>query len=541
MAGPLASVSLLAPGFLGLNTQDARVGIEQGYAQKANNCVIDKGGRLASRKGFDMLTTNQGTLSSNKYIEALWEHIDPNTTKYILSAGDGKLFTGTTTLVPHTIKAANQSTTVSRTFTGNRWQFQSLAKGSGQGALNYGIATQRGNIALVWRRTSDNVSGTYIWQEIGTYGTKPSNITTFDPDCCLAAYGRVWTAGITANKHTLFYSDLLDPTDFTAGSSGVLDISSVVGNNDEIVGLAAHNGFLIIFCKDNIIVYQNPQNPAAMSLSDVVNGVGCVSRDSIESTGQDLIFLSKSGIRSLLRTIQEKSMPMRELSLNIRDDITAYIASEPEPNVIKAGYSESNAFYIILFPANNIMVIFDLRMALENGAAKTTTWSTTNGTVYKAFLQTASRDFYFGIPNGIGKYAGYLDATNTYDITYKSTFSDVGSQGQIVKKFLKRATLVVDGAGEQDFVFKYGYDYTLNPRTVTISRDLGTGVYAKYNTAGSLYNVSKFSSPGIGIHNIRIPLGGQGETFAFGLDATIDDEALSIQKIDLFLKTGKTS
>ena len=49
MAGPLASVSLLAPGFLGLNTQDARVGIDQGYASKANNCVIDKGGRLASR------------------------------------------------------------------------------------------------------------------------------------------------------------------------------------------------------------------------------------------------------------------------------------------------------------------------------------------------------------------------------------------------------------------------------------------------------------------------------------------------------------
>ena len=53
--------------------------------------------------------------------------------------------------------------------------------------------------------------------------------------------------------------------------------------------------------------------------------------------------------------------------------------------------------------------------------------------------------------------------------------------------------------------------------------------------------IQQFSSPGIGIHNIKIPLGGQGETFAFGLDATIDDEALSIQKIDLFLKTGKTS
>jgi len=541
MAGQLASVSLLAPGFLGINTQDARVGLDSGYAQKANNCVIDKGGRLASRKGFDMLTTSVGTLGSGKYIESLHEHVDPNGSTEILSAGDGKLFTGTTTLTAHTLKAADQTTTVSRTFTGSRWQMQSLAKGSGASALNYGIATQNGNIALVWRRTSDSVSGTYIWQEIGTYGTVPSGITTFDPDCCLAAFGRIWTAGVTANKHTLFYSDLLDPTDFTAGSSGVLDISSVVGNNDEIVGLASHNGFLIILCKDNIVVYQNPSNPATMSLSDVVNGVGCVSRDTIQSTGTDLIFLSKSGVRSLMRTIQEKSLPMRELSLNIRDDITSYLPIEVTPNLIKAGYSESEAAYIILFPANNIMIYFDLRSALENGSARATTWSLTNGDVFNSFLQTTDRRFLLGVKNGIGHYAGYLDNAATYDLTYKSTFSDVGSQGRIVKKFLKRANLVVDGAGEQDFVFKYGYDYTLNPRTVTIARDLGTGVYAKYNTAGSLYNVSKFSSPGIGVHNIKVPLGGQGETFAFGIDATIDDEALSIQKIDLFLKTGKLS
>ena len=339
----------------------------------------------------------------------------------------------------------------------------------------------------------------------------------------------------------MFYSDLLDPTDFTAGSSGVLDISSVVGNNDEIVGLASHNGFLIILCKNNIVVYQNPSDPTTMSLSDVVNGVGCVSRDTIQSTGTDLIFLSKSGVRSLMRTIQEKSLPMRELSLNIRDDITSYLPIEVTPNLIKAGYSESEAAYIILFPANNIMIYFDLRSALENGSARATTWSLTSGDVFNSFLQTTDRRFLLGVKNGIGHYAGYLDNAATYDLTYKSTFSDVGSQGRIVKKFLKRANLVVDGAGEQDFTFKYGYDYTLNPRTVTIARDLGTGVYAKYNTAGSLYNVSEFSSPGIGVHNIKVPLGGQGETFAFGIDATIDDEALSIQKIDLFLKTGKLS
>ena len=66
-----------------------------------------------------------------------------------------------------------------------------------------------------------------------------------------------------------------------------------------------------------------------MELTDVITGVGCVSRDSIQATGTDLIYLSQSGIRSLNRTVTENSMPMRELSLNIRDDVTDYLALEP--------------------------------------------------------------------------------------------------------------------------------------------------------------------------------------------------------------------
>ena len=35
--GNLESVSLLAPGFLGLNTQDSQVGLSSGYATQADN------------------------------------------------------------------------------------------------------------------------------------------------------------------------------------------------------------------------------------------------------------------------------------------------------------------------------------------------------------------------------------------------------------------------------------------------------------------------------------------------------------------------
>ena len=544
MTSPLVPISLLSPGFLGLNTQDAKVGLDSGYATTANNCIIDQYGRLGSRKGYVNLTTDKGTLTTDSYIETIFEFSDNLGEIYVLSAGDGKLFSGTTTLVPHRPKAADQTTDVAGTFNNNRWQFCSAAVGSGTGAIVSGIATQKGNPALVWRRTSG--SGDYIFQEIGVFGSKPSGNTVFDPDCCLAAFGRVWTAGISANKHTVFYSDLLDPTNFSTGTSGLLDISTVVGNNDEIIGLAQHNNFLVIFCTNSIVVYGSKGtsavsgiNPLTMELTDVITGVGCVSRDSIQATGTDLIYLSQSGIRSLNRTVTENSMPMRELSLNIRDDVTDYLALEPNTDNIKSGYFEKEAFYILTFPSAKIIIYVDLRVTLPNGAARITTWSLNNGNVYKAYASTESRKFYFGVPNGIGEYSGYLDDTSSYELVYKSPFADV--TGGVVQKFLKKAKLLVIGSGEQDFTFKYGYNYTLNPRTVVLARDLGTGLYAKFASTTSLFAVSKYSSIGIGVQEIRVPLGGSGDTFAFGINAVINDDALSIQKIDLFLKTGKNS
>jgi hypothetical protein len=271
VSSPLVPISLLSPGFLGLNTQDAKVGLDSGYATKANNCIIDQYGRLGSRKGYISLTSNPGTLTADAYIESIYEFTDNLGETYVLSAGDGKLFSGTTTLVPHRPKLADQTTDVAGTFTNNRWQFCSAAVGSGTSALVSGIATQKGNAALVWRRTSG--AGAYIFQEIGVYGTKPSGVATFDPDCCLSAFGRVWTAGISANKHTIFFSDLLDPTNFSTGTAGLLDISTVVGNNDEIVGLAQHNNFLVIFCTNSIVVYGSQGTSAATGINPLTMAI----------------------------------------------------------------------------------------------------------------------------------------------------------------------------------------------------------------------------------------------------------------------------
>ena len=108
MAGQLQPISLLSPGFLGLNTQDAKVGLDSGYAIKANNCIIDQYGRLGSRQGYSLLTSSPGDLTSTKNLESLFEFNTTEGNVVFFSGGNLKLYTGTTTLATSLFYIADQ-------------------------------------------------------------------------------------------------------------------------------------------------------------------------------------------------------------------------------------------------------------------------------------------------------------------------------------------------------------------------------------------------------------------------------------------------
>lgn len=534
MSGKLQAITNATLGFLGLNTQEAGVTLESGYATKAINCIIDKSGRLGSRRGWTMVTTTPDGLNSS-YVESMFEFIDVDRSVTILSAGNGKLFKGTTTLTNLTVNGAETggvTTPLSPqpTFTGNRWQFAQLAEGAGYGASMYGFAVQEGNEALVYRR--QNHTGPYVFQQIGTYGTKPTGVTTFDPDCVLSAFGRIWMAGVTGARSTIYFSKLLDGAHFSGVGAGLIDVASVVGNNDEIVGLASHNGFLIVFCRNNIVIYKDPQDPTstAFSLQDVITGVGCVGRDTIQATGLDLIFLSKSGLRSLNRVISEKSSPMRDLSANIRDDLITYTNGEVANN-IKSVYFERDAFYLLLLPALKQIIYFDLRQQLPNGAARPTIWTDLTP---KSLLATSDKKLYLGMAGGIGNYTGYSDNGDSYRLEYFTQNTDFGAPYAL--KFLKKAKVVVIASGTQDIVVKYGFDYKVSYTPRTYTKDF-IGGNSEYNLAE--YNIGEYTS-GTAIAEIDLNLGGSGKILQFGIEAPISGTPISLQQMTVYVKLGKT-
>ncbi|BCV04093.1 MAG: hypothetical protein CM15mV79_270 [uncultured marine virus] len=113
MAQPLQSIDLIAPGFKGVNTEDSPLAQDPSFADVADNAVIDKRGRIASRKGITVLTTNKTALGSD-HIHRIHQFYDESGNDVIFSTGNNKIMTGTTTLA--------DATPGSYTITANNWK-----------------------------------------------------------------------------------------------------------------------------------------------------------------------------------------------------------------------------------------------------------------------------------------------------------------------------------------------------------------------------------------------------------------------------------
>ncbi len=101
MAQELKSINLVAPGFKGINTEDAPLAQDPSFAEVADNAVIDKRGRVAARKGLDVVTTTKTELGSEK-IRAIKEYRDDAGNTKIFSTGNNKILSGETTLADET-------------------------------------------------------------------------------------------------------------------------------------------------------------------------------------------------------------------------------------------------------------------------------------------------------------------------------------------------------------------------------------------------------------------------------------------------------
>ena len=498
----LVSSSIAAPGFYGLNTQESSITLSSGYALQADNCVIDSEGRLGARKGYVYQTTSGGTSSS---LVGMHDYVGSTGHLGYITWGNGKIYRGLGTLTA--ISTGHG--------TDNDWQAASL------GGFVY--LAQAGKAML---RVDSNFAVT-------THATTSSN---HQFSFVTSAYGRLWAGGTATDKYTLYGSDLVNGA-FAGGSTLTLDLRKVWTNGgDEIVSVAGFNGRIIVFCKRCIVILGDNNNSdltiAATQLNvvEILENVGCVSKKSIQAVGDDIYFLANSGLRSLNRVIQEKSNPLADLSINIRDDLVKIINLSSNDNVTSI-YSASNAFYLLLFPSSKLIYCFDTRGKLENGGLRVTKWVDTD---ILSGLSAFDGTLYLGLVNGIAKYSAFQDNGVQYYLAYRTNYFDFDQP--TVNKIVKIVGVTVIGGGGQNFSVKVGTDYTDQPRSY--NRTIKQSSVSEYDVAE--YNIAEFTGGGL-TDRIKVPVGGQGSVLQLGFEAYINGDQLSIQKFDVYVKQGRTN
>jgi hypothetical protein len=514
MSQTLQVSGVSAPGFFGLNTQDSPLDLESGFALVATNCVIDKFGRIGAREGFSRVNASSGTLGAND-VTVIHELVEADGTLTILFCGNNKLFKldGSNAVVELTYGGGGTAPTI----TASNWQCASLA--------GHTFFFQEGYTPLLYDPSLSTTTYRRASEHPSSSGTPPS------ANIVISAYGRLWAADTTTDNVTISFSDLLQGYKWSGGSSGSLDINTVWPNGaDNITGLAAHNNFLLIFGKRQILVYQGASTPSTMSLADSVGNIGCIARDSIQSTGPDVLFLSNSGVRSFARTIQEKSLPVGDLSKNVRSDLMQVVFTETLAN-IKSVYSESNAFYLLTFPLAGEVYCFNTQGTLEDDSFRVTKWDSITPT---ALLSRRNGDLLLGKSGFVCKYGTYLDYTSTYRFLYYTNHADLGNQA--VTSILKKVKVVVVGGSNQFLTIKFGFDFSGNYQSVNVS--IPTQGASEYGLAE--YAIGEYTT-GVALQTLSASGSGSGKIVQTGYETNINGAALSIQRIEIQSKDGKIS
>ena len=568
---PITSIPISSPGYFGLNTADSPVGMAVSFAAIADHCVIDTLGRIGSRKGFRAHTLNPAESYDQYPCQRVTEFVDILGDTWRISAGGGSIFKNIlSTRIATKIPGFAGSTDPDQ----NNFQFASLGDRlyMVNGYINPQEFAPGQNDNLISPMSLANSDGS----EDPPFYPSDAGFPSY-PSCCTAGFGRLFMSGFTENKSLIVYSTLQGQTNPVPDSkgglrwAGTIDVSQYWPDGTDVVtAMAVHNNYLIVFGKRSILVYGDPSgadNVYQLSLQDTVSGIGCIARDSIAALGTDLVFLDASGLRSFGRTLQEKSLPIGNLSGNIKSDIEQAIRMS-NPNDILGFYNPEDSLYTLTFPSEALTYAFDTKIPLENGTLKTTRWP--NRYIKCGFRSVSGKTFYGGV-GGLYEYIGNVDrsfvvlgsgapqsrSSNPFGIPSVSAVIDYlpehmdwpiefrywtqpqsfGAQSKL--KFLKEVDISLAGGGGNDLWLKWVFNYS-DPVSEVHLRQVGSDLYY-YATQDSEYDSLATYSGGEGlIASKRLKVWGSGRVVSLGFEVSVTENHFSIQELNIQALLGRT-
>lgn len=246
---------------------------------------------------------------------------------------------------------------------------------------------------------ADGTNNLHTWD-----GTSFTNLGTGSPKPPICPFlcwhtSRLFAAGNSTNNDTVYVSDILD-----AGATGWdwTNQSFRVGGGegDAITGIAKWVGYKLAVFKNNsfYVVEADPAESVSNWIIERISPViGCVAHRSIKQVGNDLYFLSRDGVRSIIRTttaaLNEVSFPLSFPMQPIIDRINWTYA-----HLSNAVYFDNK--YILSVPLDsaeypNYCIVYDTRAQKWTGY-----WTGWTSQQFLISLLANGRSLYFGDNDG---------------------------------------------------------------------------------------------------------------------------------------------
>ena len=275
--------------------------LNESQAELLKDLDAPKNGVLKSRRGFHRFADLLGSTSSSTNVQGI-AYFDTDAKEALIVFVNGKIYSinssGTVSSIASGAEKVNSAT--ARVYTAqvaDKLFYTNFGVTAGSGSGKVGQITWNGSSFDV-KEAADAapVDAKYIVSNnFRAFAYNPGDdqiyVTGFLPN--------VATTGVT----TIFGGSSADNAPFK------------VGLGDPVTGLASWVGFnIVVFCKNSCYVVDTGGSPAKGStvpttadytIRTISASTGCVSHGSIAQVGEDLFFLSRTGVRSIRRTMEE--------------------------------------------------------------------------------------------------------------------------------------------------------------------------------------------------------------------------------------------
>lgn len=207
-------------------------------------------------------------------------------------------------------------------------------------------------------------------------GTTWSSITT-GPASPFSSYignifhvhkGRMYAAGDPARRMDVLHSatmggggagaDYWSTVLSGVNQGGFIDCTADLHEGDTITGITTHLGRLVIMFENHIIFYDIEEGTAGLEAEvfKIVGGEGCISHDSIQAVGQDVLFLSSNGFKSLSQVLVQGDSGVDSSSIAINGYVKELVRTTVVADDIRAMYIPKFGAYVTYLTSTEMPV-----------------------------------------------------------------------------------------------------------------------------------------------------------------------------------------